>query len=187
MQSPLQNISPFQRLVATTAAMAILIAALAAGILCLAQRVYTFRRELIAAEANVVTAEANRVSTKRASAILKENEAGIARIERFFIDREQPVEFIERLEAVARATRNKISLNVNEAGNGANSLSFRVRLEGTAASVRTMLHALELLPYQLSIDEIAFTQSETGWSAVGNAPPLGAPATLSFLISVKTL
>ena len=59
---------------------------------------------------------------------------------------------------MAHLTNTKIALAVSETKGSADSLSFSATLEGSEKSVRTMLALIQILPYQITIDNISFQQ-----------------------------
>lgn len=79
----------------------------------------------------------------------------LERIRGFFVNRQEPIDFVERLEAIAAKTGTGIALEVDESS-GSDDIIFRITLEGTRASVARFVRALESAPYLVRVEEMNF-------------------------------
>ena len=119
--------------------------------------------------------------------ILGERKEELARIETFFVDHEHPLEFIERLENLAKITGNSPALGVEGSPAERSQLTFRITLDGNETSITQYLKLFELLPYQIGVEE--FTMQKIGGSGTTGTAPTGGrePDTrLTMIIVVKT-
>lgn len=80
----------------------------------------------------------------------------IAGLDKIFIDRERPVEFIETVENLARTTGNRLTIEFNEGVSTKTILSFRLTIEGAESSTKKYLELLELLPHIIKIENLSF-------------------------------
>lgn len=140
-------------------------------------------------ESKIAALESERKNTRSFEALLEERSDQFARIRRFSPNREQPVEFIEGLEALARDTKNSISLDFDEGRSKKNAeLIFRLTVEGDETSSRKFLKLLEFLPYEIRMEDLVFQQISAGGSAPDEQKSASGRPThrLFALISVKT-
>ncbi|MBI3273657.1 MAG: hypothetical protein HYZ69_00780 [Candidatus Colwellbacteria bacterium] len=100
--------------------------------------------------------EQKRALSHEAKTLLSDRKDDIAKIENTFVDKNTPVEFIESIEALARRTRNTMSLEIDSANSDDARLGFRLTLEALEKNTFDFLTLLELLPYHISITEINF-------------------------------
>lgn len=140
-------------------------------------------------ESKIAALESERKNARSFEVLLEERSDQFARIRRFSPSREQPVEFIEGLEALARDTKNLISLDFDEGRSKKNTeLIFRLTVEGDETSPRKFLKLLELLPYEIRMEDLVFQQIVAGGIAQEEQKSaVGRPTHRLFaLISVKT-
>lgn len=124
-------------------------------------------------EENLLTLEEERASARHLKRVLEEKEEDLAQIRAFFIDRKQPVEFIEYLEGVARATGNTIALDVTESGPG-EPLLFRLTIEGKERDATRYVSLLGSMPYEIRIQDLSFQRLDP--TVAGSLSPRGARA-----------
>lgn len=123
---------------------------------------------LVEVKQEIISAEAERKEARSLKKTLEERDADIARINKFIINRQSPIEFIEELENLARRTQNSIILDVQNEKNGPD-LSFRLTLEGSQDSVTKYLRALELLPYEIQVEDIAYQRVSSDPRVAGSS------------------
>ena len=155
--------------------------------------VYTFRyisdnvkrtqQTLYDIHLRIAAADAQRVNAVKATDVLANNREDIERMRNFFVSRETPIRFIERLEALARETKNTVTLIAEEGRNDQESLFFRVTFTGIEKSIRGILEILDAMPLYMNIENISFIQS--GQAVDGSLAP--ASAQLIVSLRVKTL
>lgn len=101
--------------------------------------------------------EEEREAVRRIASLIESYRSTTARIHEFMIRRDDPLEFIETLENVARATGNAAVLDFDsEKSKKGDELVFRVTVDGTREGVFRYVELLELLPYPIRIDEIGY-------------------------------
>lgn len=173
--------SPRQKL--TVMSFASLSAVLALTLIfgALAGRVLASRNKLAEIQASIHMREERRAGAKTLAATLGARQADIARIRSFFIDPVRPLGFIEALEELGRRTDTAVAIDVNEQKRDAAHLGFRITLEGTEESLITMARLIELLPYDVSMEEFMFQRLSP--DAAGQIP---APVRLFVGVRVRT-
>lgn len=106
---------------------------------------------------NLKTLEDEREAAKQISAVLENNEIAIDRMQKFPVNAQNPLEFIETLEDLARSTGSIATLDLDSQKNSkADELIFRVTVEGVRSGILTYIKLLELLPHIIRIDEINY-------------------------------
>ncbi len=145
------------------------------------------RMSLSKVKSDIASSGEDRKAVRAADLIFAERKDDLARIEKFFIDSKQPVDFIESLENLARATRNQITLSVDSGIREQRMLAFRLSLDGSKENLLRYLALLELLPYEIHVDEISLQRAEgfEAGAAVGQSGTSPAHR-LSLLFRVKT-
>lgn len=140
-----------------------------------------------AIESKISTMEDNRAAAKRAIGTIREDASALQRISKFFIDRENPVSFIEELETLARDTHNTISLNINEQKSTSDSFVFHLTLDGDTSSVMRYLTLLELLPYEIIVQDIGYQEHESApmSPSAKNIPSPKPPRHARLIIEIR--
>lgn len=138
----------------------------------------TLRAKLNEIHTDVFFAEHERKAVRLAEATIAAREEDLGRINRVFISKEKPVEFVEDLESLAKASGNLfvIDLDENKSAEG-KDLFFRLAVDGNQASVTRYLKALEFMPYKISIKELNFQKIDSDKSS----------HRMSLLISVESI
>ncbi|MDP3710369.1 MAG: hypothetical protein Q8R29_01450 [bacterium] len=138
----------------------------------------SLRTKLNEIHAEVFFAEHERKAIRLAEATMGERSDDLARINKVLINKEKPVDFVEDLEGLAKASGNLFVIDLDENKSGeSKDLFFRLAVDGTEKSVMRYLKALELMPYKISIKELALQQIDSGKTT----------HRLSLLISAETL
>ncbi len=140
-------------------------------------------------ESQISTLEEERKAARRASSLLEERSIDIDRIDRLLVERTRPVDFIETLEGLAKRTKNNLALDFDEGQSSADTMIFRLTVEGTEPQVRKYLLLVELLPHKISIIDLNWQRVGTG-EAIRVAPgkkPAEEKAThrLAFTVAIK--
>lgn len=146
--------------------------------------VQTVTQGLKEVETEIATHEANRTSARKAEVSLEENKDIVARINNTLINHDRPIDFLEELTNLGKNTGNKIVLDYLEQESSADSLVFRITIDGTKASVLNYLTILELTPYVITIENINWldmTEENTGAPTTSKAD-----TRLLFTLRVKT-
>lgn len=110
-----------------------------------------------------------RMGARTTQSLLNERNADIVRIENFFADSAQPIDFIESLEGLGRTTHNKVVLDFDQNKSTGEYLFFRLALEGTAHDLLAYVALLELFPYEVRVEEFNFKKIEGGVADVASA------------------
>ncbi len=121
----------------------------------LASSVLDYRTTLQKLDEQISALEEKRLRARRIEALLQGRAADLARVKTSFVER-RPVLLIEEIERIADHTKNTLALEIIESEPLLHDVGLRLIIEGTEASVRTMLELVELLPYQVSVDDLAF-------------------------------
>lgn len=138
-------------------------------------------------EFRISTLEEERKFADLAKNFLVERAGDLERVRRFSPNRERPVELIEAFEALARKTGNSSVLDFDEEKSKTAGLVFRVTVDGTEKNIRRYLKLLELMPYQISVEDLTFQQlASTGESALKKASGVPVTHRLILALNVKT-
>ena len=97
-----------------------------------------------------------RESAKRICNLFAERHEDVARINNFFVDEKSPITFIEALEELGRTTRNLVTIDLDQAFSKDGLLGFRLNVEGSEESLLRYLSAVELMPYEITVEEWSF-------------------------------
>lgn len=135
-------------------------------------------------EVRIAALETERKQARGLDRIIEERGEDLNRIETFFVDRDHPLEFIERLESLAKTTGNLIALGV-EGTPTASYLTFRITLDGLEANVTNYLKLFELLPYEMRVEEFSL-QKISGSSLSVSGSTKSSDTRLTAVISVRT-
>lgn len=179
---------PHQNIILTALFVLFLVGSLGVSFWLMIRSIKNFGQSFQNIANKIAAHEEDREQARHADALVKKRETDIKKVKEFFIDRKEPVLFIEQLEEIARTTRNKVALTIDEEKGETNSLMFRVSVQGSEATVRMMLTLIELMPYQIAVEDIIFEKREDvevlakGGGAGGNAP-----STLLVLLRVQSL
>lgn len=152
------------------------------------RQVISLQASLRDIESKIVLHEEERKEATRSLSLLRERSADIGRIQNFFVEHDQPIEFIEFLERAALESGNAIVLGVDEQKSKQGELYFRMTADGTESSVRSLLSLLEAMPYFTVIDDVSyqFIAADIGGLRKGTTSG-GFVARLAVSFRVKTL
>ena len=174
------HLTTLQKFTGTIVTWVFVLAALSYAFFYISDRIAQTRLELAQIESNIIQIEIDRRLALVTEQTLKNHTQDVERMRNFFVDRHAPIAFIERIEDIARQTENTISLLAEEGKSNAETLYFRVTVSGTDTSVRNMLRMIIALPFDISIDSVAYERAGTDGS-----DPTGVRLIISF--HVKTL
>lgn len=106
--------------------------------------------------------EEERARARKVGSFLDEREEEVGRIVGFLVSEDRPINFVEKLEDMARRTNNKMLLDLSGDLNkkGGDVIAFRMTLEGSSKSVFDYLKLLELLPHLINIESVVWEKSE---------------------------
>lgn len=177
-----------QKFIFTISAVIFAVAAQAALYWQFYSKVREERERLSMIEADIRSSESERAAARKIDEVVSSHEDEIRRIEKFFVDPERPVDFIESLENLARKTRNQVALSVESSPKDQHIFSFRVSADGKEEELVKYLRLLELLPYEIQVDEISLQRGQGQENPPGgSSEALAAPThRLTLLIRVKT-
>ena len=100
--------------------------------------------------------EKNQINLGRISDLLAERHTDVRRLTALLVNRDRPLQFIERIEKIGHLTNTILALNIDETKSTPESLMFRVVIDGSEISVRNMLRLIEALPYRITIENLSF-------------------------------
>lgn len=181
------GLNPFHKLIITAFVSIVFIGILAWFLGTASSDVLNSVDILSSIESRIATLEFDRRTALAVAEVIRKHSSDFERIGKFLIDRERPVEFIEALENLANSTDNEIAIDVVAAERGASkdTLSFRLTIEGSSASVFRYLRLLELMPYHISAEDFNY-QTLNLAPAVGGKSKSSSQMRLAILIKVKT-
>lgn len=146
-----------------------------------ALRVWDMPFDIQVAKSRAAALDMERKEARAMSILFEERREAIERFSKFFVNYREPVGFIETLEDLARKTGVILAIDLALGAPGANELPLRLNIEGSERNVLRYLRLLELLPYQILVEDI-------GFQSVLSAPDVSlASHRLQLSIRVSTL
>ena len=106
--------------------------------------------------AQIFSNEHEREQARIFRSLLKEHSGELQRTKMFFLTEGGLVEFVELLEALARGTKNSILLGIGAFSVPETDISLTI--DGSGQSIAKFLSLLELLPYDISVQQIGLQQ-----------------------------
>lgn len=146
------------------------------------------RQNLNDLESQTISIDTSREAARIASAIIRNRQNDIQRVNNFFVDKNKPINFVEDLESSAKRLGNDFIIDLDEGRSKGGLVYFRLTVSGTEKSTRQYLKLLELMPYKISIEEMEYQDLGKG----GVRPPHSILSnidnlfTLTLLINVKS-
>ena len=185
----LLHLSLLQRFVLMGALLGIVILACGAGYWWMYTGIGRFSGSVDALAEKISSHDQDRIRANHIGATLKQREQEIARIRGLSVSRTQPINFIEDLEAIGRATGSTVKVTANEAIDGADVLIFHIASDGSSSNFRRMVRLIELMPYKVAIDDVSYQSGgrESSGSGLLAVPGEGSSrATITVTLRVKT-
>ena len=152
-------LSPSQKLITTSIIWVGIVGLLAYLFITLNSRIFHFPMIKVQTEAQLSRLEAKTAEARRLAGLFRDRQEDFNQLSQFFVDRQQPVDFIEKLENLGREIGVSPTLLADEGRSKKDSLFFQISAEGSESSLRHFLRALELLPYDLTIQEFSFERN----------------------------
>lgn len=119
-------------------------------------QVWSVSFDIQVAKSKAAALELERKEVRSMNMLFEERREAIERFSKFFVNYREPVEFIETLEDLARKTGNILSIDLALGSPGLKELPLRLNIEGSEKNVLRYLKLLELLPYQILVEDIGF-------------------------------
>ncbi len=154
--------NPFQKLILTFFLTALVVLLTGTGYFWLVSQIKNLEGSIRSIKSELILLEKERTAVRKINFWLEEKNSDVARIKKFFVERDEIVEFIETLEGLAKNSGNKIALDYDEFKSQGEYLFFRLTADGTEKSVRRYLEAMEFLPYEIRTADIAFQKLTQG-------------------------
>ena len=177
----MKNHKNYRSLVIITSSI-ILVGFAIAGTWYLYQNVNRIRTENFNIRQSIASLEAENNSIRDFQAIRTSRQADIERINKFFIEKERPLNFIEAMESLGRSTRIRMSLDAAGQPDKGNSFTFRILAEGERSNIFRLISLIEKMPYYITVNSFSLNQA-------ANLGPAGSEiknTVLSMTISVRT-
>ncbi len=185
----------FRRYLITIIVCSLIIAGLLGVFWWLSRKITASRAALEESQNRVVILEDQRSQARILAGLLKKRAHDLDRIRNVFIvDRKRPIAFIDAMEALAQGTGTSIKMTIDPNNKDPQVLGFQAVIAGSETGLRTMLRAVELAPYQISIDNLIFQDGREAAGGIGHAVRTlsgnggnGDSATLTLTLLVKAL
>lgn len=176
---------PKQNFVLTCAILSLALAGFIFGIWLETKYIITQANKISKNREELSNIQKQREELRLSSYFLKENHSAIQELLAFFVDPKQPIAFIKTLEKLALLTNTKISIPTASKNKQENILNFSIALEGEKNNVLQYLKLLELLPYDISINDISINRiSPVEFRAKYNPEGRISGATMQISITV---
>jgi hypothetical protein len=183
----MQRLTAFQKLIATSIFTLLLVVLLGSMFWMLSSRVQGFSERLSEIEAKISSLEEERRRARALELVFEDRKLPLKRLESLLIPADKPVEFIESLEELARSTGNELSLDLASGASRKGVLSFRITVEGTAESSSRYLELLELMPYEIVVEELSLQRLNVADVISSGSSNQKRDERLTIVIAVKTL
>lgn len=154
------RLSPFSKLILSLSLSAVSVGFAAWIFTWLVSGVHSTVIALTSIEEKLSTLEEDEKMTRTLGGLYRMQADNLARINRFFVDREEPLQFIQEVERLSRATGNKVAIDFNAQESKGGALAFKFTVEGSRKNTFLFLRLLELIPYPAAVENISF-QNET--------------------------
>lgn len=175
------------KFVATAISAVCLLSILSVGVTVTSRHILSAQSDLRDVQQKIMQIGADRERAHTNADFLNKRADDINTILNFFVLKDRPLSFIETIEMVARRTGNKMTLNPEEIKSDPSSLLFRIAIEGTDDTVRSMIRILDSLPYDAATESLQFSRDilpETQVPSIASAKNI--PARAAIAIRVKT-
>lgn len=96
---------------------------------------------------------------RTAENVFGEYENEISRIERFFVKKDSPVDFIEELEGLASSTGTSLLISSAGGSTPGGFLPLRLEVKGGGESALRFLKLLEFMPHNVRVEEMNWDKS----------------------------
>lgn len=137
----------------------------------------------------IVELEGDRTRARLMKQVLETREHDFGRVSNFLVQREQPIDFIEFLDEIKRQTTSSVAVEVGDPKEDSAMLTFRLVVEGKQKNIEKYISLLELMPYEIRVEEIQFQKVSAGenLAAARIKTAGGLPdSRLNVVIKVKT-
>lgn len=104
----------------------------------------------------ITDAAEQRRQARISGALLQQRNKDLARIARFFVNRKNPIAFIEAVERAGAETYSDTHLDIDEGRSSEWTLRFRFTVQGAKDDLLRFVRVLELLPYSIDMQEMVF-------------------------------
>lgn len=177
------RLAPFHKFIATISFSALSVGVLAWIFFWTMHATDRIRLEIAQINSDSAALGAEREHALVFARLADERPQDFERIAGYAVDPENPVAFIETLEGLAKKTNNQIKLDVGAATISEGELPFSISLEGAKNDVLKYLKLVELLPYELRVENFDFTSSVSQSQPKAGAGPI---VQLRVALRVKT-
>lgn len=113
------------------------------------------RTGILATKIRIRAIEGEERRSRAISQLLGERQDDLNRVYRTFVDRSQPVAFIEDLENLATTSHIVLLLDLDTSRAREKELAFRLTVDGSSRATDRFLKLLELMPYPLEVEEMS--------------------------------
>lgn len=84
----------------------------------------------------------------------------IKRINKFFIEKDRPLDFIEAIESLGRTTQTTLAIDAGGMSKESDDFTFRLAIDGEQKNTLKFLSLLEQMPYTVRISSLAVSNLE---------------------------
>lgn len=175
-----------QRFILTAALVATASSGAIAVFFLASQTVRSSRAALQAIETNIHFLEQEHASGMQIAQALGRRTRDVERLKKFFVNPERPLDFIEKIEDVARRTGNGISLALDQSRAEPKTLFLRLALEGGDSNIASMLSLIDTLPYDIEVRQMNYETLGERSGQIPIAQGAKASARMTLVIGVKT-
>lgn len=171
--------TPLYAFIVTSVVSAAAIGASGASFFIVSRNIQTSRDNLQEMAGEIMSMNADHSRILSLSELFKQRADDISRLNNLSVNKQRPLDFIERIESIAHITNSTLALGADEVKGDPTTLLFRVAADGNEIGLRNFIKLIEALPYQISIENVSFQRDM-------NTPVQGKPnAHLILALKVK--
>src|SRR3989338_90725 len=136
-----------------------LIIASITGTWVLYREMQAIKKEIQTIREGIASLEAENGAIRDFQAVRSRRADDIGRINKFFIEKDRPLDFIESLEYLGRITQTALAIDAGGMSKESDYFTFRFAIDGDLENTFKFLSLLEQIPYNILIS--SFTVSPT--------------------------
>ncbi len=110
----------------------------------------------------IASLEAENGAIRDFQAVRSRRADDIERINKFFIEKDRPLDFIESLESLGRVTHSTLAIDAGGLSKESDYFTFRLAIDGNQENTFKFLTLLERMPYTIIVSSLAVSNLEGG-------------------------
>ena len=137
-----------------------LIIASITGTWFLYREMQAIKTEIQTIREGIASLEAENGAIRDFQAVRSRRADDIGRINKFFIEKDRPLDFIESLEYLGRITQTALAIDAGGMNKESDYFTFRLAIDGNQKNTFKFLSLLERMPYTILVSSLAVSNLE---------------------------